>query len=61
MSDVTTRRAEQHAPSAATEPFRFGASDGFAAGAKGFALMWTLPMRTMMVVLGEAMAPHRRR
>lgn len=60
MSNATTRRAESRVPTAASEPFRFAATDGFGAGAKGLALMWTLPMRTMMVVLGEAMYPYRR-
>jgi hypothetical protein len=60
MSNATDGNAARNVPSAATEPFRFAAPEGFEAGAKGLALMWTLPMRTMMVVLGEAMNPRRR-
>ncbi|MGF1553454.1 MAG: hypothetical protein ACFBWO_13295 [Paracoccaceae bacterium] len=60
MPSTTISTAARNAPSATTEPFRFAAPEGFEAGAKSLALMWTLPMRTMMVVLGEAARPYRR-
>lgn len=61
MSDVNTRPAMQGTPTVESEPFRFAAPEGVSAAAKGLALMWTLPMRATMVVLGEAMQHGRRR
>jgi len=52
--------APNKAPKAQTEPFTFAAGEGFAAGAKSVAMMWSVPLRAMMIVMSEAAAPRRR-
>jgi hypothetical protein len=49
------------ASSAMGEPFAFASTSAMAEGAKAMSLFWSLPLRTMMVVMGEAVGGRRPR
>ncbi|MEL6209486.1 MAG: hypothetical protein AAFR44_04765 [Pseudomonadota bacterium] len=44
---------------ATSEPFAFAPTDQYTAGARSMAMLMTIPMRAMMVVMGEAFGTHR--
>ncbi|MEL6266989.1 MAG: hypothetical protein AAFR52_15310 [Pseudomonadota bacterium] len=56
MRNSTTR--SEGMPEGGSDPFAFPQRDAMMAGANQMALMWTIPLRAMMVVMTEAM--HRR-
>ncbi|MEM6679392.1 MAG: hypothetical protein AAF675_16130 [Pseudomonadota bacterium] len=56
---VHSREASPSArPTAQSEPFAWSVQDH--AAAAQFALLWSVPMRAMMVVMHEATRPYRR-
>ncbi|MEM6488374.1 MAG: hypothetical protein AAF677_08920 [Pseudomonadota bacterium] len=61
MSNSPARRAPARSLHAASDPFAFPAQAAMDAATKHFALMWSLPLRTMMVVMSEAVSPSSRR
>ncbi|MEM9784114.1 MAG: hypothetical protein AAF899_16775 [Pseudomonadota bacterium] len=52
-------KPSEHLPGGSTDAFAFGDQAQVAAGLRQMALMWSLPMRAMMVVMSEVYRPGR--
>lgn len=52
-------KTTEYLPGGSTDAFAFGDQAQVAAGLRQMTLMWSMPMRAMMIVMSEAYRPGR--